>query len=66
MRESSATAGLTITAAAKVTVNASQVAVSAGMVTVDAGNRASEAWNLMYRAGAYNQSTPPAVAAAPI
>jgi uncharacterized protein involved in type VI secretion and phage assembly len=31
------TAGITITAAAKVTVNASQVAVSAGMVTVDAG-----------------------------
>jgi uncharacterized protein involved in type VI secretion and phage assembly len=30
-------AGITITAAAKVTVNASQVAVSAGMVTVDAG-----------------------------
>jgi uncharacterized protein involved in type VI secretion and phage assembly len=30
-------AGVTITAAAKVTVNASQVAVSAGMVTVDAG-----------------------------
>lgn len=30
------TAGITITAAAKVTVNASQVAVSAGMVTVDA------------------------------
>jgi uncharacterized protein involved in type VI secretion and phage assembly len=29
--------GITITAAAKVTVNASQVAVSAGMVTVDAG-----------------------------
>ena len=31
------TAGITITAAAKVTVNASQVAVSAGMVQVDAG-----------------------------
>jgi uncharacterized protein involved in type VI secretion and phage assembly len=31
------TSGITITAAAKVTVNASQVAVSAGMVTVDAG-----------------------------
>ena len=31
------TAGITITASAKVTVNASQVAVSAGMVTVDAG-----------------------------
>lgn len=31
------TAGVTVTAAAKVTVNASQVAVSAGMVTVDAG-----------------------------
>lgn len=30
-------AGITITAAAKVTVNAGQVAVSAGMVTVDAG-----------------------------
>jgi uncharacterized protein involved in type VI secretion and phage assembly len=30
-------AGVTITASAKVTVNASQVAVSAGMVTVDAG-----------------------------
>jgi uncharacterized protein involved in type VI secretion and phage assembly len=30
-------AGITITAAAKVTVNAAQVAVSAGMVTVDAG-----------------------------
>jgi len=29
--------GITITASAKVTVNASQVAVSAGMVTVDAG-----------------------------
>ncbi len=29
--------GITITAAAKVTINASQVAVSAGMVTVDAG-----------------------------
>jgi len=31
------TGGVTVTAAAKVTVNASQVAVSAGMVTVDAG-----------------------------
>jgi uncharacterized protein involved in type VI secretion and phage assembly len=31
------TAGITITAAAKVTVNAAQVAVSAGMVQVDAG-----------------------------
>jgi uncharacterized protein involved in type VI secretion and phage assembly len=31
------TAGITVTAAAKVTVNASQVAISAGMVTVDAG-----------------------------
>jgi uncharacterized protein involved in type VI secretion and phage assembly len=31
------TAGITITASAKVTVNASQVAISAGMVTVDAG-----------------------------
>jgi uncharacterized protein involved in type VI secretion and phage assembly len=31
------TAGITITASAKVTINASQVAVSAGMVTVDAG-----------------------------
>jgi uncharacterized protein involved in type VI secretion and phage assembly len=31
------TAGVTVTAAAKVTVNAAQVAVSAGMVTVDAG-----------------------------
>lgn len=31
------TSGITITAAAKVTVNASQVAVSAGMVKVDAG-----------------------------
>ena len=31
------TSGITVTAAAKVTVNASQVAVSAGMVTVDAG-----------------------------
>jgi uncharacterized protein involved in type VI secretion and phage assembly len=31
------TAGITVTAAAKVTVNASQVAVSAGMVTIDAG-----------------------------
>jgi uncharacterized protein involved in type VI secretion and phage assembly len=30
------TSGITITAAAKVTINASQVAVSAGMVTVDA------------------------------
>ncbi|CAG0986736.1 Actin cross-linking toxin VgrG1 [Myxococcaceae bacterium] len=30
------TAGITVTAAAKVTVNASQVAISAGMVTVDA------------------------------
>jgi uncharacterized protein involved in type VI secretion and phage assembly len=30
-------AGITVTASAKVTVNASQVAVSAGMVTVDAG-----------------------------
>lgn len=30
-------AGVTVTASAKVTVNASQVAVSAGMVTVDAG-----------------------------
>jgi len=30
-------AGITVTAAAKVTVNAGQVAVSAGMVTVDAG-----------------------------
>jgi uncharacterized protein involved in type VI secretion and phage assembly len=30
-------AGVTITASAKVTINASQVAVSAGMVTVDAG-----------------------------
>lgn len=30
------TAGITVTAAAKVTINASQVAVSAGMVTVDA------------------------------
>ena len=29
--------GITVTAAAKVTINASQVAVSAGMVTVDAG-----------------------------
>ena len=29
--------GVTVTASAKVTVNASQVAVSAGMVTVDAG-----------------------------
>jgi uncharacterized protein involved in type VI secretion and phage assembly len=29
--------GITVTAAAKVTVNASQVAISAGMVTVDAG-----------------------------
>lgn len=31
------TSGITVTAAAKVTVNASQVAVSAGMVKVDAG-----------------------------
>jgi len=31
------TSGITITSAAKVTINASQVAVSAGMVTVDAG-----------------------------
>jgi uncharacterized protein involved in type VI secretion and phage assembly len=31
------TAGITVTASAKVTVNASQVAVSAGLVTVDAG-----------------------------
>lgn len=31
------TGGITITASAKVTINASQVAVSAGMVTVDAG-----------------------------
>jgi uncharacterized protein involved in type VI secretion and phage assembly len=31
------TAGITVTASAKVTVNASTVAVSAGMVTVDAG-----------------------------
>ena len=31
------TSGITITASAKVTVNASQIAVSAGMVTVDAG-----------------------------
>jgi hypothetical protein len=30
-------AGITINASAKVTINASQVAVSAGMVTVDAG-----------------------------
>jgi uncharacterized protein involved in type VI secretion and phage assembly len=30
-------AGVTVTASAKVTINASQVAVSAGMVTVDAG-----------------------------
>ena len=29
--------GITINAAAKVTINASQVAISAGMVTVDAG-----------------------------
>ena len=29
--------GITITASAKVTVNATQVAISAGMVTVDAG-----------------------------
>ena len=31
------TAGITVTASAKVTINASQVAISAGMVTVDAG-----------------------------
>jgi hypothetical protein len=31
------TSGITVTAAAKVTVKASQVAISAGMVTVDAG-----------------------------
>lgn len=31
------TSGVTVTASAKVTVNASQVAISAGMVTVDAG-----------------------------
>jgi uncharacterized protein involved in type VI secretion and phage assembly len=31
------TAGITVNASAKVTVNASQVAISAGMVTVDAG-----------------------------
>jgi uncharacterized protein involved in type VI secretion and phage assembly len=31
------TAGITVTASAKVTVNASQIALSAGMVTVDAG-----------------------------
>jgi uncharacterized protein involved in type VI secretion and phage assembly len=31
------TTGITVTASAKVTINASQVAVSAGMVTVDAG-----------------------------
>lgn len=31
------TTGVTVTASAKVTVNASQVAISAGMVTVDAG-----------------------------
>ena len=31
------TAGITVTASAKVTVNASTVAISAGMVTVDAG-----------------------------
>ena len=31
------TSGITITASAKVTINAAQVAVSAGMVTVDAG-----------------------------
>ena len=31
------TAGITVTASAKVTVNASQIAVSAGLVTVDAG-----------------------------
>jgi hypothetical protein len=30
-------AGVTVTASAKVTVNASQVAISAGLVTVDAG-----------------------------
>ena len=31
------TDGVTVTASAKVTVNASQVAVSAGLVTVDSG-----------------------------
>jgi hypothetical protein len=31
------TAGITVTASAKVNVNASQVAISAGLVTVDAG-----------------------------
>ena len=31
------TSGITVTASAKVTINASQVAVSAGMVQVDAG-----------------------------
>ena len=31
------TAGITVTASAKVTINASQVAISAGLVTVDAG-----------------------------
>jgi uncharacterized protein involved in type VI secretion and phage assembly len=31
------TSGITVTAAAKVTINASQVAISAGIVTVDAG-----------------------------
>jgi uncharacterized protein involved in type VI secretion and phage assembly len=31
------TAGITVTASAKVTINASQVAVSAGLVTVDSG-----------------------------
>ena len=31
------TSGITVTASAKVTINASQVAISAGMVTVDAG-----------------------------
>ena len=31
------TAGITVTASAKVTVNASQIAISAGLVTVDAG-----------------------------
>jgi len=31
------TSGITVTASAKVTINASQVAVSAGLVTVDAG-----------------------------
>ena len=38
------TSGITITASAKVTINASQVAVSAGMVTVDAACRSSAAW----------------------